>query len=131
VLQEGTFERLGGTRTLRVDVRIIAATNKAREQEVTAQRFRADLYYRINVIAISLPPLRKRRDAIPLLVAHFLRKYAQQNGRDLPTIRPQVLQRIQLTFRTLFRSAEAILEEPPEEKRSYTRPMTYTISPYC
>jgi DNA-binding NtrC family response regulator len=94
VLQEGTFERLGGTRTLRVDVRIIAATNKALEQEVTAQRFRADLYYRINVIAIPLPPLRERRDDIPLLVAHFLRKYAQQNGRDL-TIRPQVLQRLQ------------------------------------
>jgi transcriptional regulator with PAS, ATPase and Fis domain len=95
VLQEGTFERLGGTRTLHVDVRIIAATNKALEQEVTAQRFRADLYYRINVIAMPLPPLRERRDDIPLLVAHFLRKYAQQNGRDLPTIRPQVLQRLQ------------------------------------
>jgi DNA-binding NtrC family response regulator len=94
VLQEGTFERLGGTRTLRADVRIIAATNKALEQEVTAQRFRADLYYRINVIAIPLPPLRERRDDIPLLVAHFLRKYAQQNGRDL-AIRPQVVQRLQ------------------------------------
>jgi DNA-binding NtrC family response regulator len=95
VLQEGTFERLGGTRTLQVDVRIIAATNKALEQEVTARRFRADLYYRINVIAIPLPPLCERRDDIPLLVAHFLCKYAQQNGRDLPTIRPQVLQRLQ------------------------------------
>ena len=95
VLQEGTFERLGGTRTLRVDVRIIAATNKALEQEVAAQRFRADLYYRINVIAIHLPPLRERRDDIPLLVAHFLRKYAQQNSRELPTLRPQVLQRFQ------------------------------------
>jgi DNA-binding NtrC family response regulator len=96
VLQEGTFERLGGTRTLRVDVRIIAATNKALEQEVAAQRFRADLYYRINVIAMHLPPLRERREDIPLLVAHFLRKYAQQNGKALLTIQPQVRRRLQV-----------------------------------
>jgi DNA-binding NtrC family response regulator len=95
VLQEGTFERLGGTRTLRVDVRIIAATNKALEQEVAAQRFRADLYYRINVIALHLPPLRERREDIPLLVAHFLRKYAQQNNKPLLKLQPQVMRRLQ------------------------------------
>jgi DNA-binding NtrC family response regulator len=96
VLQEGTFERLGGTRTLRVDVRIITATNKALEQEVAAQRFRADLYYRINVIAIQLPPLRERREDIPLLVAHFLRHYAQENSKTITTVQPQTLHRLQM-----------------------------------
>jgi two-component system, NtrC family, response regulator HydG len=96
VLQEGTFERLGGTRTLRVDVRIITATNKALEQEVAAQRFRADLYYRINVIAIQLPPLRERREDIPLLVAHFLRHYARENNKTITTVHPQALHRLQL-----------------------------------
>ena len=96
VLQEGTFERLGGTRTLRVDVRIITATNKALEQEVAAQRFRADLYYRINVIAIQLPPLRERREDIPLLVAHFLRHYARENSKTITTVHPQALHRLQL-----------------------------------
>jgi DNA-binding NtrC family response regulator len=95
VLQEGTFERLGGTRTQRVDVRIIAATNKALDHEVEGQRFRADLYYRINVIALHLPPLRERREDIPLLVAHFLCKYVQLNDRPLPTIQPQVMRRLQ------------------------------------
>lgn len=95
VLQEGTFERLGGTRTLRVDVRIIAATNKALDQEVEAKRFRADVYYRINVIAIHLPPLRERREDIPLLVAHFLRKYTEQNAKPLATLQPQVMRRLQ------------------------------------
>jgi DNA-binding NtrC family response regulator len=95
VLQEGTFERLGGTRTLRVDVRIIAATNKSLEQEVAAQRFRADLYYRINVIAIQLPPLRERREDIPLLVAHFLRHHARENGKAVSHVHPHALQRLQ------------------------------------
>jgi DNA-binding NtrC family response regulator len=95
VLQEGTFERLGGTRTLRADVRIVAATNKTLEEEVVARRFRADLYYRINVIAIHLPPLRERREDMPLLVAHFLRKYARQNGKCIHTIQPQALRRLQ------------------------------------
>jgi DNA-binding NtrC family response regulator len=96
VLQEGTFERLGGTRTLRVDVRIITATNKSLEQEVAAQRFRADLYYRINVIPIQLPPLRERREDIPLLAAHFLRQYAQENGKTVTHLHPHAMQRLQM-----------------------------------
>jgi DNA-binding NtrC family response regulator len=95
VLQEGTFERLGGTRTLRVDVRIIAATNKDLDHEVESQRFRADLYYRINVIAIHLPPLRERKEDIPLLVHHFIRKFAEQNHKHLTDIQQQALQRLQ------------------------------------
>jgi DNA-binding NtrC family response regulator len=95
VLQESTFERLGGTRTLQVDVRIVAATNKDLAQEIAARRFREDLYYRINVIAIPLPPLRERPEDIPLLVHHFLRKYNQQNQKAITAIQQQTLQRLQ------------------------------------
>ena len=81
VLQEGEFERLGGTKTISVDVRIVAATNKNLKEEVEARRFREDLYYRLNVINIRLPPLRERVEDIPLLVNHFLRVYARKNER--------------------------------------------------
>jgi DNA-binding NtrC family response regulator len=92
VLQDGAFERLGGTRTLRVDVRVVAATNKELMQEVEAGRFRLDLYYRLNVITIQLPPLRARREDVPLLVGHFLRKYAAQNDKEVTGIQQQALQ---------------------------------------
>jgi DNA-binding NtrC family response regulator len=95
VLQEGTFERLGGTRTQKVDVRIVAATNRNLFQEVSDKRFREDLYYRINVIAIELPSLRERREDIPLLLAHFLRKYAQQNSKEIAAAQQEVIQRLQ------------------------------------
>ncbi len=81
VLQEGEIEPLGGD-TRAVDVRIIAATNKDLQAEVKAGRFREDLYYRLNVIAITAPPLRKRREDIPLLVDHFLGEYCRKNGRE-------------------------------------------------
>src|SRR6266571_2179617 len=76
VLQEGEIERLGGTRTLRVDVRIVAATNQDLAQMVREKRFREDLFYRLNVITINVPPLRDRREDIRLLAQHFLRLYA-------------------------------------------------------
>jgi DNA-binding NtrC family response regulator len=95
VLQDGTFERLGGTRTLQVDVRVVAASNKDLTQEVETQRFRLDLYYRLNVITLALPPLRERREDIPLLVAHFLRKYAEQNRKAVTAVHQQTLQRLQ------------------------------------
>ena len=95
VLQDGTFERLGSTRTLQVDVRVVAATNKELMQEVEAGRFRLDLYYRLNVISLNLPPLRERREDIPLLVAHFLRKYAAQNNKQVTGVQQQVLQYLQ------------------------------------
>lgn len=77
VLQENEFQRVGSTETIKVDIRIISATNKNLEKEVREGRFREDLYYRINVVSITLPPLRKRRGDIPLLIEHFLEKYRQ------------------------------------------------------
>ena len=95
VLQEGTFERLGGTKTLHVDVRIVAATNKNLADEIDSQRFREDLYYRVNVVNIELPPLRERPEDIPLLAAHFLRKYAEQNQKEISAIQQDALRRLQ------------------------------------
>jgi two-component system, NtrC family, response regulator HydG len=95
VLQDGSLQRLGGTRTLQVDVRVVAATNKNLTEEVAAQRFRHDLYYRLNVISIRLPPLRERRQDIPLLAAHFLRKYAHENAKSVTGIQQEALQRLQ------------------------------------
>ena len=78
VLQEQAFERLGGTRPIKVDVRVVAATHRDLEAMVRAGEFREDLFYRLNVVAITLPPLRERREDIPLLVDHFLRRFADE-----------------------------------------------------
>jgi len=86
VLQSGEYERVGGAGSLRVDCRIVAATNLDLAQQVRAGEFREDLYYRLNVIAITLPPLRARKEDIPLLADHFLRAFAEQNGRPMEGI---------------------------------------------
>jgi two-component system response regulator HydG len=83
VLQEGEFERLGGTKALKVDVRIVAATNHDLAALVKERRFREDLFYRLNVIAIEVPPLRERTEDVPLLAQHFLRVFAAKNHREL------------------------------------------------
>jgi two-component system response regulator HydG len=83
VLQEGEFDRVGGTRTQKVDVRIIAATNADLERLVEERRFREDLYYRLRVIQVQLPPLRDRKADIPLLVDHFIRRYAAKDGKRI------------------------------------------------
>src|SRR5213083_345248 len=81
VLQSGTFERVGGNQPIRADVRVIAATNKALEQAVAAKQFREDLFYRLNVVRIQIPPVRERREDIRLLVNYFLKKFAQAQGQ--------------------------------------------------
>src|SRR5262245_9227657 len=83
VLEEQQFERLGSTQTIRSDVRLIAATNRSLEELVDADAFRADLYYRLNVFSVELPPLRERAEDIPLLVRHFVADYAQRLGRRI------------------------------------------------
>jgi Nif-specific regulatory protein len=81
VLQTREFQRLGGNRTMRVDIRIIAATNVNLEESVKKKSFREDLYYRLNVVSITMPPLRERREDIPLLADHFLQIYSRKNKR--------------------------------------------------
>ena len=81
VLQEGEFDRVGGVQTVKTDVRIISTTNRDLPHEIREKTFREDLYYRLNVIPIHLPPLRSRKDDLPLLVEHFLQKYNKKNGR--------------------------------------------------
>jgi Nif-specific regulatory protein len=83
VLQEKQFERIGGSKTFTIDVRIVAATNVSLEQAVANGEFRADLYYRLNVVPIVLPPLRDRKEDIPLLFSHFLNTSNERNGRDI------------------------------------------------
>jgi len=95
VLQEGEFERVGGTRTLRVDVRIVAATNQDLAQMVREKRFREDLYYRLKVITINVPPLRERREDVRLLAEHFLRIYAAKNNRRLEGFTDEALRRLE------------------------------------
>ncbi len=91
VIQEREFRRLGGLENIKVDVRIIAATNMDLQSAVTAGTFREDLFYRLNVIVIKLPPLRGRTEDIPLLADHFLRKYAGENMREVPQIDPAAM----------------------------------------
>lgn len=83
VLQEKTFERVGGEETLEVDVRVVAATNRDLKKEIEAGNFREDLYYRLNVVNIHIPPLRERREDIPLLVAAFIKEFSEENGKPI------------------------------------------------
>lgn len=97
VLQEREFERVGDSRTIRVDVRVIAATNLSLEEEITAGRFRDDLYYRLNVVPIFLPPLRERREDIPELARHFVARYSDENRRQPPEM-SEALQKALLQY---------------------------------
>jgi two-component system response regulator HydG len=95
VLQEGEIERLGGSgKSRRIDVRIVAATNVNLAEEVKGGRFREDLYYRLNVIPVSVPPLRDRRDDISLLAQHFVQVYAEKNGKAITGLSPTALERL-------------------------------------
>ena len=91
VLQQREFERVGGTQTLKVDVRLVAATNRDLLSEVKEGKFREDLYYRLNVVAVTLPPLRQRKGDIPALVSHFIEKYTQAYGKEIRGLAPGTL----------------------------------------
>jgi len=95
VLQSGTFERVGGNQPIQVDVRVIAATNKPLEQAVAARRFREDLFYRLNVVRVQLPPLRERRDDVRLLVNYFLQKFSRDQQRPPKSISPGVIKALE------------------------------------
>jgi len=95
VIQENEFERLGGSKTIKVDVRIIAATNRNLKLEVEQGTFREDLWYRLNVYPITMPPLRQRRDDIPLLIEHFVSTYAKKAGKTISSVSPRVMQSLQ------------------------------------
>lgn len=91
ILQERKFERVGGNRTIEVDVRIIAATNKVLEDEIRSGSFREDLFYRLNVVPFTVPPLRERREDIPILVEHFLELFSLREGNERKTITPEAM----------------------------------------
>jgi PAS domain S-box-containing protein len=91
VLQDKTYEPLGSTKSMKTNVRIVAATNKSLEELVEKATFRQDLYYRINVVKLVLPPLKERKEDIPLLVEHFIRKFARLSGKDIQGLSPELM----------------------------------------
>jgi DNA-binding NtrC family response regulator len=94
VIQERTFERVGGSREIKADVRIVAATHRNLAVEVQEKRFREDLYYRLNVFPLRLPPLRERRDALPLLAEYFIRRFSRDMGKKPTRLEPDALRRL-------------------------------------
>ena len=137
VLQEHEFERVGDTQTIRVDTRVIAASNRDLLEEVEAGRFREDLYYRLNVVSIELPPLRDRREDIPELVGHFLKIYSQRNNRHVPHVEPRAMEALRAydwpgnvrelqnyieRAVVLASGDEVLLELLPEAVRGHKRP---------
>ena len=95
VIQDGEFERLGSPRTIKVDVRIIAASNRNLEEEIRNGRFREDLFYRLNVFPITIPPLRQRKEDIPLLVNHFVDKFNKKIGKKIETVSKDTMNALQ------------------------------------
>ena len=89
VLQEKQFERVGGEKSITVDTRLITATNRDLEKEVAAGTFRSDLYYRLNVVHIHVPPLRERKEDIPLLIAAFIKEFTEENAKNIAAIEPK------------------------------------------
>ncbi|PIE33536.1 DNA-binding response regulator [candidate division KSB3 bacterium] len=148
VLQEGEFQRVGGTKTLKVNVRLLAATNKNLEEEVKEGRFRQDLYYRLNVVPVFLPPLRARKEDIPYLARHFLTRYTTKHEKTIKKISPAVMKRfMDYRWEGNVRELESVIErsviladrdviepeilpeklqEPPEPQIPHN-PMSFTI----
>ena len=111
VLQEGEFEMVGSTTTQKVDVRIIAATNRDLQADIKSGRFREDLYYRLNVVPMVLPPLRERRDDIPLLIDHFIERFNRQTQKSIQSVSPETLEiLIEYPYPGNVRQLENIIE---------------------
>ena len=111
VIQHNEFERLGSSQTIKVDVRIVATTNRNLEEEVRKGRFRQDLYYRLNVFPITVPPLRKRREDIPLLVQAFTERYARKLGKPITSIQKETMKALQdYPWPGNIRELESIIE---------------------
>jgi len=94
VLQDGRFQRLGSTKDIQVDVRVISATHVDIHQAIAEKKFREDLYYRLNVVHVTLPPLRQRSEDIPLLTEHFLKKYAARMRKDVRTVAAAAMEQL-------------------------------------
>ncbi len=110
-IQDRTFRRVGGTTDVRVDLRIICATNRRLDEEVRAGRFREDLFYRLNVIEVKLPPLRERVEDIAALARHFIARFAAELGRDVCDLEPEALQQLErYSFRGNVRELENVIE---------------------
>ncbi len=121
VLQEGEFERVGGSQTFRVEVRVLAATNKNLEEEVKLGKFREDLLFRLNVVPIYLPPLRERKEDIATLLEHFTAHYCKENGFRLKSFSPEAMQRLREyhwpgNIRELRNTAERLVIMTPSEQ---------------
>jgi transcriptional regulator with GAF, ATPase, and Fis domain len=95
VIQHNEFERLGSSQTIKVDVRILATTNRDLEEEIRKGRFRQDLYYRLNVFPITVPPLRQRKDDIPMLVESFVERYSRKSGKKITSIQKETMKALQ------------------------------------
>jgi two-component system response regulator PilR (NtrC family) len=119
VIQERTFRRVGGTNDIRFDARLVAATNRRLEEEVAGGRFREDLYYRLNVIEVELPPLRERREDVPLLVAHFVEKYASELGCEVARVSDAALEKLlEYDYPGNVRELENVIERAVALSRS-------------
>jgi len=140
VLQEGEVERLGSARTIKVDVRVIAATNKDLEAEIERGNFREDLYFRLSVIPIKVPPLRDRREDIPALVRHFADLFSRENNRRAQRFTPAALDALQKArwkgnVRELRNTVERLLIMTPgdnidaDDLRDVVRPDTKASPP--
>jgi formate hydrogenlyase transcriptional activator len=142
VLQEREFERLGGTRTIRTDVRLIAATNRDLAAMVQEQKFRADLFFRLNVFPVELPPLRERPEDIPLLVRHFAEEFSRRMGRRIETISSQTMNALSqygwpgnirelqnVIERSVILSSGSTLKLPIGELQSRPTPASTTKAP--